>query len=132
MKTPIRLIPAALAFVLLSLLSGCGSGSSGDETPYAGTWSGPTSHGGMVRFVVENGWVVSFTVDDAGASIWIQQPTELEGDTFEAHNSEDGSAIGAPGATVTGLFGDATHCTGSYTLDQDAQHWRGTYTATKQ
>ncbi|GEM_PF-1237872 len=132
MKPVFRSISLALFLLLFSLLAGCGGGSSGEESVYAGTWFGPTSHGGTVTFTVENGWVTSFQITDDGASIWIQQPTALEGDSFEAHNSEDGSAVGAPGATATGLFSDTTHCTGTYTLTQDSQQWMGTYTATKQ
>jgi len=118
-------------FALL-LFAGCGGGGSTDESVYAGKWAGPTSHGGTVSFTVENGWVTSFRVTDNGASIWIEQPTEVVGDTFEAHNSEDGSAVDAPGATVTGLFDSTVHCTGNYTLTKDSQQWMGTYTATKQ
>jgi len=122
-----------VALLLISLsLAGCGSGSGGDEGAYAGKWAGTTSHGGTVSFTVENNWVTSFRVTDNGASIWIQQPTNLEGDTFEAHNSENGSAPGAPGATVTGLFDSTAHCSGNYTLTQSTQRWTGTYTATKQ
>jgi len=127
-----RWIGTALLLLALAGLAGCGGGGESDESVYAGQWVGPTSHGGTVNFTVEKGWVTSFQVTDNGASIWIQQPTELEGDTFDARNSENGSAPGAPGATVTGLFDSTVHCTGSYTLTKSTQQWMGTYTATKQ
>jgi hypothetical protein len=129
---PYKPIRKTLLLLALIALAGCGGGGSGDESVYGGKWAGPTSHGGTVSFTVENGWVTSFRVTDAGASIWIEQPTDVVGDTFEAHNSENGSAAGAPGATVTGLFDSAAHGTGNYTLTQSSHQWMGTYTATKQ
>jgi len=133
MKSPShRLIGTALLLLALTGLAGCSGSGESDDGAGGDKWAGPTSHGGTVNFTMENEWITTFQVTDNGASIWIQQPARVVNDTFEAHNSENGSAPGAPGATVAGVFDSAVHCTGSYTLTKSSQQWTGTYTASKQ
>lgn len=118
-------------FALLGLLAGCDSGG-GRDGEYDGNWSGTTSHGGTVAFTVDGDWISDLSVTDSEASIWILQPVEIEGDTFQVHNSEDALYAGSPEATVTGLFSSETQCSGNYLLRQSTQTWTGTFTATRQ
>ncbi len=120
--------------VLLALLwlTGCGGGSGETDFDYRGEWRGSTSHGGTITFSVSGPAVTTLQIADPQASIWIIQPTGIEGNTFSVENSEGVSSPNSPATSVQGVFDSETQCSGIYSISRGGQRVAGTFQASKQ
>jgi len=127
-----QLLTALLA--ALPLVCGCeGAGSDGPDQDYNGTWTGSTSGGGELRFVVSGDKVVNLYLRHGGNTL-----TQNEGNSADISGNSfaiDHKTVLETGQ-ISGTFETATQCSGTYFFNGNPLSgpvsFSGTFTATKQ
>ena len=111
----------------LQLFAGCESQDKGPDQDYNANWKGRTSNGGTVSFTVGGDKVTALEIKDSRGWIRLQQPVDIDGDSFSA----EGSSGFLNSTKVSCTFDSATHCTGSYSIQELGQSLSGTFEATR-